>query len=55
MVEGFEFHRGQVVQRFVDSLVVEPADVVEGRPLDVFDVALETLAVNQFALVETVE
>ena len=55
MVVGFEFHGGQVVQRFVDSLVVEPVDVVEGCPFDVFDVTPGTLAMNQFSLVETVE
>ena len=39
----------------MDAPVVEPVDVVECRPLDVFDVAPGTLAIDQFALEETVE
>jgi len=35
--------------------VVEPVDVVERGPLDVFDVAPGTLSINQLALVEAVE
>ena len=39
----------------MDSLVVEPVDVVEGGPFDVFDIAPVPLTSNQFRLVETVE
>ena len=39
----------------MDSSVVEPVDVVERRPFDVFDVAPGSLAVDQLSLVETVE
>ena len=39
----------------MDSPVVEPVDLVEGCPFDVFDVAPRTLAMNQFSFVKTVE
>jgi hypothetical protein len=39
----------------VNSSVVEPVDVVEGCPFDMFDVVPGALAMNQFALVETIE
>ena len=39
----------------MDAPVVEPVDVVERGPFDVFDVAPGSFAVDQLALVETVE
>ncbi len=47
--------RRHVVERFVDSPVVEPVHVVQCRPFDVFDVAPGSFSVNQFVFVETVE
>jgi len=44
--------RGEVVDRLVGSLVVEPVDVVEGLQLDVFDVAPRTFGADQLGLVE---
>ena len=39
----------------MDPAVVEPVDVVERGPFDVFDVAPGSLAMDQLGLVETVE
>ena len=52
---SLEGGRRHVVERFVDSPVVEPVHVVQCRPFDVLDVAPGSFAVNQFVLVETVE
>jgi hypothetical protein len=52
---GFEFDRRHVVKLLVDSPVVEPFDVVEGSPVDVFDIAPGTFAMNQFSFIETIE
>lgn len=52
---SFELDGRHVVERLVDSAVVEPADVVERRPFDVLDVAPGPLAVDQLSLIETVE
>ena len=54
MVVGLKLDRWNVVERLVDSPIVEPVDVVEGLPFDVFDASPRTLAVNQLVLVETV-
>jgi len=50
---SIELDRWHVVERFVYPSVVEPVDVVERRPFDVFDVAPRSSAVNQFGLVKT--
>ncbi len=55
MVVGLKLDRWNVVERLVDSPIVEPVEVVEGLPFDVFDASPRTLAVNQLVLVETVE
>ena len=39
----------------MNSSAVEPVDVVEGVPFDMFDVAPRSLAMNQFSLIESVE
>jgi len=39
----------------VDSPVVEPVDVVERRPFDVFDIAPGALTMDELGLVETIE
>jgi hypothetical protein len=52
---SLELDRWHVVEGLVNSSVVEPVDVVERRPFDVFDVAPRSLAVDQLGLVETVE
>jgi hypothetical protein len=44
-----------VVERLVNSSIVEPVDVVERRPIDVLDVAPWSLAVNESDLVEVVK
>ncbi len=41
---SFEFDWRHVVERLVNSSVVEPVDVVECGPFDVFDIAPGTLA-----------
>ena len=38
-----------------EFVMIEPVDVVERRPFDVFDVAPWSFAVNQLGLVEGVE
>lgn len=52
---SFELNRRHGVERLVNSAVVEPVDVVERGPFDVFDVAPGTLAVKKLGLIETVE
>jgi hypothetical protein len=44
---NFEFNLRQVVERLVNSLVVEPVRLVEGRQFDVFDVGPGPLAMSQ--------
>lgn len=43
-----------VGERLVDSAVVEPVEVVARGPFDVLEVVPESLAVDQFGLVESV-
>ena len=52
---NLELDRRHAVERLVNSLIVEPVDVVERRPFDMLDVAPGSLAVNEFVLVEAVE
>lgn len=47
-VAGYELHRRQAVQRFVDSLVVDPVDVFDFAPGDL-------LAMDQISLVGVIE
>ena len=55
MVVSLELDRRHVAKRLVDAPVIEPVDVVERRPFDVFDVAPGTFPINQLALEEGVE
>jgi hypothetical protein len=55
IVGHFELNRWHVVERFVDASVVEPINVVERGPFDLFDVAPGSFAMDEFGLVETVE
>ena len=52
---SLELDGRHVVERLVNSSVVEPADVVERRPFDALDVAPGSLAVDQLGLVEAIE
>lgn len=52
---SFELDGRHVVERHVDSSVVEPTDVVERRSLDVLHVTPRSLAVDQLGLVEAVK
>ena len=55
IVGRFVFGRWNHADLAVESPVIEPFDVIERRPFDVFDVAPRTLAVDEFGLVKTVE
>jgi len=52
---SFGLDRRHVVERLVDSLAIEPVDVVQCRPFDVLDAAPGSLAIDQFGLVEAGE
>ncbi len=52
---SFELRRRDPVERFVNSTVVEPIDVLECLPFDVLNVAPWPLAMDEFGLVETIE
>ena len=52
---SLELHRRYVVERLVNSSVVEPVGVVECCPFDVLDVAPGQLAMDQLGLEEPVE
>ena len=52
---SFELRRRDPVERFVNSTVVEPIDVLECLPFDVLNVAPWSLAMDEFGLVETIE
>jgi hypothetical protein len=47
---SLELDRWHVVERLVDSSIVEPADVVECRPFDVIGIAPQSLAMDEFGL-----
>ena len=55
VVGGFEHRRRDHADLAVESLVVEPVDVGERCPLDVFDALPRPLVIDQFGLVEAVE
>jgi len=52
---SLELDGWDIVECFVDSLVVEPVDVVECCPFDVFNIAPGSLTVDELGLVEAVE
>ena len=55
VVVGFHLCGWDVADLAVETTVVEPFDVGEGRELDVFGVAPWSLAFDQFGLVERVD
>lgn len=52
VVELFEFDWGEVVERAVDAVAVEPGHPLGGRRFDVRDVPPGSVVVDEFGLVE---